>query len=84
MEKCVAKGVIWSVAAESNIQYCLKGISKTLSLNENGELSNGKNNRNVHGRVKVQVHVGFSNLLRRDLTFSTSLRLRRTPLDCLL
>ena len=67
------------MAPESNIKYCLKGISEALSPNKNGELSNEKNNRNVLGRVKEQVPVGFSNLLRRDLTFSTSLRLRCTP-----
>ena len=75
----MGKGVIWSVAPESNIQYCLKGISEALSPNENGELSNEKDNRNIPGRVKEQVPDGFSNLLRRDLTFSTSLRLRCTP-----
>ena len=67
VEKNLDEWVMWSVAPESMIQECLKGVSEAFNPNEKGCLPE---------YAKEQVPVGFSILLRNDLTLSTSSWLR--------
>ena len=63
MEKYRGRGVIWSVAPESNIHECEKFVSETLKPIEYGILPEC---------IKVHIPVDLSILLRKDLTLSMS------------
>jgi hypothetical protein len=67
VEKYLDEGVIWSVAPESKIQSDVGSIFETLNPNEIGSILE---------YAEVQVHVGFSKLLRKALIFSISSWLR--------
>ena len=71
VEKCLDKGVMWSVAPESSIQNWIGGVSETFNPNDNGSLPE---------YAKVQVPVGLSRLVRKALILFISSWLRLVDL----
>jgi len=63
VKKYLGRGVLWSVTPKSNIQEWVHNVFETSSPKENG---------NLLEHVKEHIHVGFSDLLKKDLTFSIS------------